>query len=354
MASRYAAVFPLSELINWITQYRGQRYEELPHSYQMMLFWAGLRGAVGVALAAGITGDNADALRTTILVVVVLTVIIFGGTTARMLEVLGIRVGVEDEDASSDEDEGWIARPGNLALQMGPGSRRYAGQNGRGLGGSGYEESELDLHSPAGSPYLAPTMKMPLRNTRPAFGNHASRSGFTNSDEESEDDQPLPSADIDISDPTPGEGGEGMVFRDGQWFTALDERYLLPLFSNSVTARRSMAKKGARKASVYAGEGSQNGTPRGGSLDLAREEEGDLESENGKNKVQRTFRWVSFSFRPLFLLPLTPYHSSSLHVPFVRRIIPFDHDKWEQADWQRLRLRLLLHKTRTRKQFPNR
>lgn len=156
MASRYAAVFPLSELINWIYQYRGQRHEELPHSYQMMLFWAGLRGAVGVALAAGITGDNADALRTTILVVVVLTVIVFGGTTARMLEVLGIRVGVEDEDASSDEDEGWTSHHGNLALSMGPGSRRYAGQNGRGLGGGGYEASELDLHSPAGSPYLAP------------------------------------------------------------------------------------------------------------------------------------------------------------------------------------------------------
>ena len=81
-----------------------------------------------------------------------------------------------------------------------------------------------------------------------------------------------------------------MVFRDGQWFTALDERYLLPLFSNSVTARRHLAKKGARKASVYAGEGSQSGTPRGGSLDMGREEEGDLESENGKNKVPRTFR----------------------------------------------------------------
>jgi sodium/hydrogen exchanger-like protein 6/7 len=39
----------------------------------MMLFWAGLRGAVGVALAAGFKGENANALRTTVLVVVVLT-----------------------------------------------------------------------------------------------------------------------------------------------------------------------------------------------------------------------------------------------------------------------------------------
>lgn len=68
-----------------------------------MLFWAGLRGAVGVALAAGMTGPNAKALKATVLVVVVLTVIIFGGTTARMLEILGIRTGVIEEIDSDDE-----------------------------------------------------------------------------------------------------------------------------------------------------------------------------------------------------------------------------------------------------------
>lgn len=68
-----------------------------------MLFWAGLRGAVGVALAAGLTGKNGYVLRATVLVVVVLTVIIFGGTTARMLEILGIRTGVVEEIDSDDE-----------------------------------------------------------------------------------------------------------------------------------------------------------------------------------------------------------------------------------------------------------
>lgn len=68
-----------------------------------MLFWAGLRGAVGVALAAGITGENGNSLRATVLVVVVLTVIVFGGTTARMLEILGIRTGVVEEIDSDDE-----------------------------------------------------------------------------------------------------------------------------------------------------------------------------------------------------------------------------------------------------------
>ena len=104
--TRYAAVFPLSEAINFFYRHaRGQQNEELPHSYQMMLFWAGLRGAVGVALAAGFKGPNAQTLRTTVLIVVVLTVILFGGTSARMLEILGIRTGVEDEDASSSEEE---------------------------------------------------------------------------------------------------------------------------------------------------------------------------------------------------------------------------------------------------------
>ncbi|KAI5793114.1 Sodium/hydrogen exchanger family-domain-containing protein [Geopyxis carbonaria] len=106
--SRWAAVFPLSKLINSVIRYRAQNRgrpvaEELPHSYQAMLFWAGLRGAVGVALAAGFTGENGNTLRATVLVVVVLTVIVFGGTTARMLEILGIRTGVVEEIDSDDE-----------------------------------------------------------------------------------------------------------------------------------------------------------------------------------------------------------------------------------------------------------
>ncbi|KAF8463642.1 Sodium/hydrogen exchanger family-domain-containing protein [Kalaharituber pfeilii] len=106
--ARWAAVFPLSKLINATIAFRARKrgrpvVEELPHAYQAMLFWAGLRGAVGVALAASLTGKNASALRMTILVVVVLTVIVFGGTTARMLEILGIRTGVAEDIESDDE-----------------------------------------------------------------------------------------------------------------------------------------------------------------------------------------------------------------------------------------------------------
>ncbi|KAK3905574.1 Sodium/hydrogen exchanger family-domain-containing protein [Staphylotrichum tortipilum] len=107
-AARWLAVFPLSKLINWFIRYRARRQgreaaEELPYSYQAMLFWAGLRGAVGVALSALFTAKETQALQATVLVVVVLTVIIFGGTTARMLEIMGIRTGVTEELDSDDE-----------------------------------------------------------------------------------------------------------------------------------------------------------------------------------------------------------------------------------------------------------
>lgn len=105
--ARGLAIFPLSKVINAVIRWRASRFgkeaEELTFPDQAMLFWAGLRGAVGVALAAGLTGKNSFVLRATVLVVVVLTVIIFGGTTARMLEILGIRTGVQEEVDSDDE-----------------------------------------------------------------------------------------------------------------------------------------------------------------------------------------------------------------------------------------------------------
>ena len=124
--ARYLAVFPLSKLINWFIRYRAKRRgkevaDELPFSYQGMLFWAGLRGAVGVALAAGLEGPNAPALRATVLVVVVLTVIIFGGTTARMLEILEIRTGVVEEIDSDDEFDIEVANGGTYYKRSGTG-----------------------------------------------------------------------------------------------------------------------------------------------------------------------------------------------------------------------------------------
>ncbi|KAL2401410.1 Endosomal/prevacuolar sodium/hydrogen exchanger [Exophiala dermatitidis] len=168
-AARWLAVFPLSKAINYIIRLRAKRRghevaEELPWHYQAMLFWAGLRGAVGVALAAGLQGNEGPALRATVLVVVVLTVIIFGGTTARMLEILGIRTGVVEEIDSDDEFDiettnggsyykrsgtgfGHNPRPSSIGLDYiggGTGTNRPASRGGGGINGSANSRPRAD------------------------------------------------------------------------------------------------------------------------------------------------------------------------------------------------------------------
>lgn len=72
-----------------------------------MIFWAGLRGAVAFALAYNIKGSAGAWLRTTILCVVVISVIAFGGTTSTMLTRLGVRTGVhEDKESDSEAEDG--------------------------------------------------------------------------------------------------------------------------------------------------------------------------------------------------------------------------------------------------------
>lgn len=103
--ARHAAIFPISKLVNLFFRARGARDDEIPKNYQMVLYWAGLRGAVGVALAEGMRGQHAIALRTTVLVSVVLSVLVFGGTIQRVVETVGIRTGVIDEDDEETDDE---------------------------------------------------------------------------------------------------------------------------------------------------------------------------------------------------------------------------------------------------------
>ncbi|KAJ1965370.1 monovalent cation:H+ antiporter, CPA1 (nhx1) [Dipsacomyces acuminosporus] len=106
--SRYSAIFPLSRILNAIFKYRHpsapSSAQPVTHEEQTMLFWAGLRGAVAVALSSEVSGKNGPLLRTTVLCVVVLSVTIFGGTTPQVVQRLGIRTGVEQPDSSDEED----------------------------------------------------------------------------------------------------------------------------------------------------------------------------------------------------------------------------------------------------------
>ncbi|KAH9068404.1 sodium/hydrogen exchanger [Lactarius deliciosus] len=267
--TRYAAVFPLSELINFFQRHaRGQRSEEIPHAYQMMLFWAGLRGAVGVALAAGFHGPNAQTLRTTVLVVVVLTVVMFGGTTARMLEVLGIRTGIEDDAASSsDEDEPLPIRRGGARWQRLADDPHLSQNQGYARGTTRTGAYRVQHFSPVRS------------------GSLFSAASSDEYDSDSGEVLPLaPTAGASVGagptaapasaplSPTVAEHAE-----DGKWFQAIDERYLLPLFSNA-TASRSFYARRMRRAS---GVGESNGGGPGADVQPGEEVEDGPEVDLG-------------------------------------------------------------------------
>ncbi|KAJ7042929.1 sodium/hydrogen exchanger [Mycena alexandri] len=298
--TRYAAVFPLSEAINFFHKHvRGQRAEELPHSYQMMLFWAGLRGAVGVALAAGFTGPNAQTLRTTVLVVVVLTVLLFGGTTARMLEVLGIRTGVEDEAASSSDEEDIPGRGGNVYFN---GRRNAGANNGRWgryvddepsyLPSSGPRDfaaraGRLGAHYNYNHQQQAQAQAAAAALNPPPISPNGHVFSSASSESYDSDGEVLPLATTgqpDGSHPpranaaSPGVAGVG---EDGKWFQALDERYLLPLFSNATASRTFHARRARRGAS-----GTGTGVPSVVGSPTGSDDEGMFEEDGGQDALE--------------------------------------------------------------------
>lgn len=228
VASRYTAVFPIAYVLNRLAALRARRRAraggasvleaeyELPREYQLMLFWAGLRGAVGFALSAGIEGTNADALQTTVLVVVVLTVIVFGGTTAHMLDVLRIQTGVVD-----DEDDGSVCG------------------------------EEPELHAWGASTPRAPTPGLRTRTTAaPRYQDGAwEPDTIADPNEVLPDHAAPPRADADVDEAEASGGVRDMfnhanlILQNGEWFQQIDERYLLPMFSNSVANRKHEQRK---------------------------------------------------------------------------------------------------------------
>ena len=307
--TRYAAVFPLSEAINLFQRHaRGQRQEELPHSYQMMLFWAGLRGAVGVALAAGFKGPNAQMMRTTVLIVVVLTVILFGGTTSRMLEVLGIRTGVEDDTGlSSDEDDHftpptrspWTSagdvRGGNSSGRFG--RLAEGNESSTALGQASHPgASRVGIHYALGAynhhhqHRLPPIQTQHDQNVPKQPFSAASSDSYDsdigevlplaptalhNNNNNNNTHPPPPQAGTSNA-PNPLNGSQAQLGEDGKWFQTIDERYLLPIFSNATASRTFHARRARRSATGLVGSnaGSALQTP------VDSEDEMDLTRQN--------------------------------------------------------------------------
>ncbi|KAK0532928.1 monovalent cation:H+ antiporter, CPA1 (nhx1) [Tilletia horrida] len=339
LASRYSAVFPLAALVNAIKRFRNRRIQarsagsvrnrnrlmspEIPREYQIMLFWAGLRGAVGFALSAGIEGSNAIALQTTVLVTVVITVLIFGGTTAQMLEVLKIRTGVQDdEDDSTDDEDGhgfgdddgafgpddadlrlqstgrrrnydsrsrgddkWKNGGRNAEWNSSSGmgsrnSRRQARSSRYGNKDSGPEEDgdallddDLDTRSSLSSEVLPPhTSARVFGGSGSGSGPSGRMSGYYSPTGIEPPATPPPQAPMPPLSSNPAASSSspmarqlldraGLIMRDGQWFQKIDERYLLPMFSNSVASRKAEERKSARmRAAAAVGSGSGPGS----------------------------------------------------------------------------------------------
>lgn len=233
-------MFPISKGLNLFYRARGARADELPHSYQVMLFWAGLRGAVGVALAAGMKGENAIALRTTVLVTVVLTVVVFGGSIGRIIEILGIRTGVEEEGESSEEETGY----GVLEEEDGGRSRK---SKRRSFGAKGLPTKFTDGDLPLSSIESSKRFRDDTFSSSNKINFSSDLSNSSESDEEVLPSIPL----MKEESKTEGEGDLTRVWRDGQWFTVLDERYLLPVFSNATASRRQASRKALKVSSLF-------------------------------------------------------------------------------------------------------
>ncbi|KAF9429452.1 monovalent cation:H+ antiporter, CPA1 (nhx1) [Entomortierella beljakovae] len=207
--SRYSAVFPLSSLINMTSVYLFKRSDTLSRPHQVMLFWAGLRGAVAFALAAGLDGvSEAAALKTTILVVVVLSVIVFGGTTARMLAILGVKVGCVDSEGESDEDEGYEDYNHDREIYLSDDVYGRGSDSQALYMHSAYSNSELSLQS------------RPSDDDHVGSGGSGSGSGSSTGSVHNREILPLPVASANHPD-------------DTHWFLSFDDRYLKPIFSRS-------------------------------------------------------------------------------------------------------------------------
>ncbi|KAK1162572.1 sodium/hydrogen exchanger 9-like [Acipenser oxyrinchus oxyrinchus] len=97
-ASRACNIYPLSFLLNL------GRKKKIPCSFQHMMMFSGLRGAIAFALAIRDTStESKQMMLTTTLLTVFFTVWIFGSGTVPMLSCLSIRVGVDPSEDSKAE-----------------------------------------------------------------------------------------------------------------------------------------------------------------------------------------------------------------------------------------------------------
>jgi NhaP-type Na+/H+ or K+/H+ antiporter len=91
LVARAASVFMLTPIIN---TWRGDN-DKIPFSHMVMMWFGGLRGAIAISLSLDVPSSQRHMLTSTTVVVAIFTVVVFGGGTAGMLNLLGIETGQE-------------------------------------------------------------------------------------------------------------------------------------------------------------------------------------------------------------------------------------------------------------------
>lgn len=291
--ARWSAVFPLSRFLNFFYRTRFERYsagnlstsagnminmpDEISHSYQMMIFWAGLRGAVGVALAMGFSGEAKWTLLATVLVVVVLTVILFGGTTASMLEILGIKIGCVDESGDFLDDEFDIeAPPPRFPQQLQQSNISSVTNKGQNIYGNRRFARSSKLSNYKDN-FSAVNLLDQEHGGVPSTGN-SSTSNFANVNNDDDDDDEIVGSDVDdfisgsLSNSNSNISSNNNNDRGGvlgailsaeehaKWFTRFDEEVLKPVLLDTLpsTGQSSQNNSTSNLNSIGNGNGKRN------------------------------------------------------------------------------------------------
>ncbi|KAI8832133.1 Sodium/hydrogen exchanger family-domain-containing protein [Chytriomyces cf. hyalinus JEL632] len=216
MVSRYASTIPVSTMLNRLNPLpNGQLL--IPTNHQCILWWAGLRGAIAFALSFEMDASaSAPAIRTTTLIVCVVSIVGLGGTEVLAIEELGVRTGAveEDEDASSgDEENDW---DDEIALVQGRGRR--LGSDASGVGGKVPVGLSANGRVRAVSEDAMRVGGFDVRGS----GNSWQRMRSDHSLMDGENDDEL---------------SQRMV-ADDHWFIGFGNRWMKPLFTRSRVSRR--------------------------------------------------------------------------------------------------------------------
>ncbi|KAF8900437.1 hypothetical protein CPB84DRAFT_1847235 [Gymnopilus junonius] len=179
-----------------------------------------------------------------------------------MLEVLGIKTGVEDDGVpSSDEDDPSLYPPSRNAFRRGSGRwmNRFVDE----------DSSALHTSRTAGAARIGTHYASRMYNHQYQVQHERDRDNLPMSPT-TQGNAIFSSSSSDSYDSDAGEQGSssgapprqsltasmmGLGGEDGKWFQTIDERYLLPIFSNATASRTFHARRARRAASGLGGAG---------------------------------------------------------------------------------------------------